>query len=107
MAALWGSWARYVYKVCLPRFVQFAVNVMGVDAAGKSEEEVAVRGIIELENFYRKIGMPTSMSELGIKPTDEQIREMAESCEKATGGSIGSAKRLYFDDMVKIYEAAR
>ena len=107
LAALWGSWARYVYKVCLPRFVQFAVNVMGVDAAGKSEEEVAVRGIIELENFYRKIGMPTSMSELGIKPTDEQIREMAESCEKATGGSIGSAKRLYFDDMVKIYEAAR
>ena len=107
LAALWGSWARYVYKVCLPRFVQFAVNVMGVDASGKSEEEVAVRGIIELENFYRKIGMPTSMSELGIKLTDEQIREMAESCEKATGGSIGSAKRLYFDDMVKIYEAAR
>ena len=107
LAALWGSWARYVYKVCLPRFVQFAVNVMGVDAAGKSDEETAIRGIIELENFYRKIGMPTSMSELGIKPTDEQIREMAESCEKATGGSIGSAKRLYFDDMVKIYEAAR
>ncbi len=107
LAALWGSWARYVYKVCLPRFVQFAVNVMGVDAAGKSDDETAIRGIIELENFYRKIGMPTSMSELGIKPTDEQIREMAESCEKATGGSIGSAKRLYFDDMVKIYEAAR
>ncbi len=29
LAAIWGSWARYVYKDCLPRFVKFAVNVMG------------------------------------------------------------------------------
>ncbi len=107
LSALWGSWARYVYKVCLPRFVKFAVNVMNVDATGLSDEEVALRGIEELEIFYRKIGMPTKISELGITLTDEQIKEMAESCEKATGGSIGSAKRIYFDDMINIYEMAR
>ncbi|MDY4068878.1 MAG: iron-containing alcohol dehydrogenase, partial [Lachnospiraceae bacterium] len=33
LAAVWGSWARYVYKECLPRFVKFAVNVMGVSPA--------------------------------------------------------------------------
>lgn len=107
LSALWGSWARYVYKVCLPRFVRFAVNVMGVDATGLSEEEVALRGIEDMEDFCRKIGMPTRIKELGIELTDAQIKEMAESCEKATGGSIGSAKRIYFDDMVKIYSAAR
>lgn len=107
LSALWGSWARYVYKVCLPRFVKFAVNVMGVDATGLSEEEVALRGIEDMEDFCRKIGMPTRIKELGIELTDAQIKEMAESCEKATGGSIGSAKRIYFDDMVNIYSAAR
>ena len=107
LAALWGSWARYVYKNCLPRFVKFAVNVMGVDAVGLSEEEVALRGIEEMEHFYRKIGMPTNLTELGVNPTYEQIQEMATSCENASNGKgIGSAKRLYLDDMAKIYEMA-
>ena len=30
LAAVWGSWARYVYKEKPERFAQFAVNVMGV-----------------------------------------------------------------------------
>ena len=30
LAALWPSWARYVYRDCLPRFVRYAVKVMGV-----------------------------------------------------------------------------
>ncbi len=107
LSAIWGSWARYVYKSCTPRFVQFATNVMEVDTIGLNDDEIALRGIEALESFYRKIGMPTNMTELGINPTDDQIQEMAESCEKATGGSIGSAKRIYFDDMIKIYEMAR
>lgn len=107
LSALWGSWARYVYKFCLPRFVKFAVNVMGVDAAGLSEDETALRGIEDMEDFCRKIGMPTRISGLGINLTDEQIKEMAESCEKSTGGSVGSAKRIYFDDMINIYSDAR
>lgn len=107
LSAIWGSWARYVYKSCLPRFVQFAVNVMEIDPAGLSDDEVALKGIEEIEAFFRKIGMPTSLHELGVTPTDEQIKDMADSCAKATGGGIGSAKRIYFDDMVKIYEAAK
>lgn len=42
LAAVWGSWARYVYQNDLPRFKKFAVNVMGVACAG-SDEEIAVR----------------------------------------------------------------
>ena len=38
LAALWPSWARYVYKDCLPRFVRFARNVMGVTTDGTDEE---------------------------------------------------------------------
>ena len=106
LAAIWGSWARYVCKDCMPRFVKFALNVMCVEPGG-SDEETAVCGIEALEAFYRSIDMPTNMKELGIAPTDAQCREMAERCEIACGGSQGSAKVLYADDMEKIYLAAR
>lgn len=106
LAAIWPSWARYVYKNCLPRFARYAVNVMQVEP-GKNEEETALRGIEAMEAFYHRIGMPINMKELGIEPTDEQILEMAESCANAAGGSQGSAKVLYQRDMVEIYRMAR
>ena len=106
LAAIWSSWARYVYKNCLPRFVRYALNVMQVEP-GETDEETALKGIAAMEDFYRSIGMPTNMRELGIEPTDEQILEMAESCAQATGGRKGSAKVLYQEDMVEIYRNAR
>ena len=106
LAAIWPSWARYVYKDCLPRFVKYAVNVMGVTPAD-SDEETARKGIEAMEAFYHRIGMPTNMRELGIEPTEEQILAMAESCAKATGGKKGSAKVLYQSDFAQIYRMAR
>mgnify|MGYP000397035570 CR=1 FL=1 len=32
------SWARYVYKDCLPRFEKFAMNVMQVDPEGTADD---------------------------------------------------------------------
>lgn len=60
-----SSWARYVYKDCLPRFVRFARNVMGVTADG-TDEEIALKGIDAMVDFYHSIGMPASFHELGI-----------------------------------------
>ena len=107
LAAIWPSWARYVYKDCMDRFVQFAVNVMGVDVGGRTPEGICEAGIAAMENFYRSIGMPTNMKELGIEPTDEQIRAMAAGAARACGGSRGTAKLLFEEDFVKIYENAR
>lgn len=106
LAAIWPSWARYVMDDCLPRFVRFAVNVMGVSAEG-TDKETALAGINAMEDFYHSIGMPTNMKELGIDPTDEQIEEMADRCLKACGGLTGSAKVLGKDDMIRIYKMAR
>lgn len=106
LAAIWGSWARYVYKECLPRFVKYALHVMQVEP-GATEEETALKGIEAMEAFYRRIGMPTNMSELGIAPTEEQIQEMAARCILACGGKKGSAKLLDQDDMAAIYRMAR
>ena len=99
LAALWPSWARYVYKDCLPRFVRFARNVMGVTADG-TDEEVALLGIDAMVDFYHSIGMPASFHELGIAPTDAQINEMARRCLEASGTALGSAKKLSLDDII-------
>ena len=103
LAAVWPSWARYVYKNCLPRFVKYAVDVMGV-TPGATDEETALAGIAAMEEFYHRIGMPINFKELGIDPTDEQIAEMAASCARACGGAKGSAKVLHQSDMEAIYK---
>ena len=106
LAAVWGSWARYVYKDCLPRFVRFAVNVMGIQEGG-SPEETALKGIEAMEDFYRSIDMPTSFDELGLDPTDEQMKTMARMCSITTNDNAGSARILHEADMLAIYEMAR
>lgn len=105
LAAVWGSWARYVYRDCLDRFVKFAVNVMGVENTG-APEDVALKGIEAMEDFYRSIQMPTCFSELGIAPTQEQLSTMAHMFHIACGGKKGTAKVLQETDFLKIYEMA-
>ena len=105
LSAVWPSWARYVYRDCLPRFVKFAHNVMNVEP-GASDEETALRGIAALEDFFRSIHMPVTLRELGVEPTEEQILAMAASCAKGAGGKKGTAKLLYQADMAEIYRMA-
>ena len=105
LAAVWGSWARYVLKNCLPRFKRFAETVMQV-APGATDEETAENGIAALEAFFRSIGMPTNLKELGVSPSEEDIRLLAHNCAIAVGGRIGSAMVLREADMANIYRMA-
>ncbi len=105
LAAIWGSWARYVCKNCLSRFKQFAVNVMGVEPVGR-DEEIALKGIEAMEDFFRRIHMPTNLRELGVSASEEDLSVMAHKCAVAVGGAKGSAKLLREADMLAIYRAA-
>ena len=51
------------------------------------------------------LGLST-MRELGIAPTEEEILAMADGCTRASGGKKGSAKVLYPEDMAAIYRMA-
>ena len=106
LAALWGSWARYVYKEIPERFHKFAVRVMGLEDTGDAEE-MAVHGIEAIEAFFREIKMPTNLRELGLTPSEEELKELAHKCSLNTGGHKGSAKVLYEADMLAIYEMAK
>ena len=74
---------------------------------GDTDEETAMRGIEAMEDFYRQIGMPISLRELGVEVREEQILQMAESCMKGAGGKKGSAKVLLKEDIAEIYRMAR
>ncbi len=106
LAAIWGSWARYVLPENPARFAKFAVNVLGVAPQG-DDTATALKGIEAMENFYRAIKMPTNLRELGIEPTEAQILELAEKCDIATRGNLGAVKHLSREDMANIYRMAK
>ena len=105
LTAVWGSWARYVMRNCMHRFVRFAMYVMQVKPC-PTDEETAIKGIEAMEDFFRSIGMPTNLSELGVSPSEDDIRLLAKNCAIATGGKIGSAMQLFESDMEAIYKMA-
>lgn len=107
LAAIWGSWARYVYKNCLPRFKRYAINVMGIALDAGSDEEIALKGIEAMEDFYREIKMPTNLRELGVEATDEDLKLMAHKCAVGVNGGKGSARFLKEEDMYEIYKMSR
>lgn len=106
LSAVWGSWARYVYKENPRRFAQFAENVFGIEKTG-TDEEMAIKGIEAMENFYKDIEMPISISETGITLSDEDVEMLAEKCSNNGTRYIGSFKKLFKEDMAKIYSMAR
>lgn len=107
LAAIWPSWARYVMDGCLDRFVQFALNVVGVDPEEHdTAEEVALAGIEGMEEFYHALEMPTNLHELGLDLTDGDLAGLAHRCAVNCGGSRGAAKILHEEDMLEIYRMA-
>ncbi len=108
LAALWPSWARYVKDKHLSRFVQFAVNVMGIENDFAHPDETAEKGIRAIEDFYRKIGMPTSIHELlGREVTDDEIEVLVDKCSRGKTITIGAMEVLGADEMRAIYRLAK
>lgn len=106
LAAVWGSWARFVCDNCLERFYRFAIEVMQVTDTG-DKKETAQKGIEAMEDFFRSIHMPTSFADMKLNPTEAEMKEMAHKCYVGTGGPFGSAKKLTEEDMLAIFEMAR
>ena len=108
LAAIWPSWARYVYKENVSRFVRFAVNVLGVPQDFTDPEGTALKGIEAMERFYHAIGMPVNIHELiGKEVSEDEIREMARKCTRGHKITQGSFKVLGSEDIESIYRMAR
>lgn len=107
LAAIWPSWARYVMKEDVSRFVRFAVNVMDVPNDYSDPEGTAIKGVEAIERFYHAIGMPINIPELiGRNVTDDEIKEMARKCTRDYTMTMGQFKKLTAEDIEKIYRMA-
>lgn len=108
LCAMWSSWARYVIDADPERFAQFGVSVFGVENDYHDPKATGLRGIEAWEQWCHSIGMPTTMHDLGLDPTDEQILAMAKGAVAARGGDhCGSFVQLHVEDIVKLLEMAR
>lgn len=107
LAAIWGSWARYVMKVQPSRFARFAVNVMGINQGGLTEKQTALEGIEAMEDYFREIQMPVNLRELGCEPTDQQIAELADHCCDGDTHTVGHFLPLHSKDVAAILTAAK
>lgn len=102
LAIVFPAWMKYVYKQDPDRFVQFAVRVFGVEQDFHNPERTILEGIRRLEDFFSRIGLPTTLAEAEI-PQDR----LAEMAEKATHGNtrtLGSFMPLGQEDVFAIYK---
>ena len=83
LAVLTPNWMEIAYKANTPMFLQFARNVMGV-TGGRDADEIVLEGINRLRRFFRELGLPGTLTELGIGP--DRLEEMA---KKTTGVAFG------------------
>lgn len=107
LAAVWGSWARYLYQdQALCRFVQFAKNVWGISGEGKSEQETALAGIEKTEEFFRSIGMPVSLSQLGVQPGEQERMELSLDATMGDTVKLTRIRPLGAKEVNEIYQMA-
>lgn len=75
---------RLIMPYGLEKFARFAVNVWGVDAAGKTSEELAIAGLDAMEAWMREIGCVMSIRELGAD--ESSLSAIADATLTMTGG---------------------
>lgn len=107
LAAVWGSWARYVMDSALPRFKKLAINVFDIKPDGLTDHDVALKGIEAMEHFFTTIDMPISISGLGINLTDDNIENLALKLSHDKTTQCGLIKKIGYQEAKDIYQMAR
>ena len=103
LAVMFPAWMRYVYTSGIDKFVQFAVRVWGISPEGE-KEEIALKGIQALQDFFASVGLPINFEQLGAKKED--IDQLVETLTVNSRGSLGNFRKLDMKDARAIYEIA-
>ena len=104
LSAVWGSWAEYLYRDCPQRFSRFARKVWSIDE--KDDIAASKKGIELTIDFFRSIGMPTSLKELGAEPDDSEITALALDATMKGTVKLSRIRPLDSEDIEKIFRLA-
>jgi alcohol dehydrogenase YqhD (iron-dependent ADH family) len=101
LAVLFPAWAKYVYKRNISRFAQFARRVWDVN---NSDDEIAARrGIEAMSEFFKALGMPTTIKEFGV-PSDASSA-LSELCTFNKTRTIKSQIELGYQEIKEIFDS--
>ena len=99
LATIAPAWMRYVYKHDIPRFVRFATEVWRVPNDPFDQEAVALEGIRRTKEFFKSLGMPVTLHDLGVCEEDMDFL-----CKNRCAGHF---VELHEEDIRKVYELAK
>ena len=83
------------------QFARWAVEVWGIDPAGKDDLAVANEGIDALASFIEEMGMPTTFAEFGTDASDEVLRAVADTAVLTPGCCKKLTRDEIFDILVE------
>lgn len=103
LAILQPHWMRLNVSVNPERFAGIATRVFGVDATGKTTEEVAHEGIDRLSAFWTSLGAPNRLADYDID--DAKFDQIVEHAME--NGPFGNFNKLQEEDVRTILQNAR
>jgi alcohol dehydrogenase YqhD (iron-dependent ADH family) len=111
LAAIWASWARYVYKDLPTRFAELGRDLFGVtynaEGGTGAAEKAALECIDRFEAFFKSLDMPIRIAGFGIDLTDEQIKALSWKCSFEGTRKLSCIRTLDVPDLEAIYKLAR
>ncbi|MBR3592990.1 MAG: iron-containing alcohol dehydrogenase [Clostridia bacterium] len=100
LAVLFPAWAKYVYTYNIPRFAQFARNVWGVNEV--DDKKAAELGIESMTEFFKSIGMPSTLREFGINL--DAIDKLTDLCTFNNTRTVDSVIKLGSKEIKDIFK---
>ena len=96
LAALFPSYAKYVYKANEERWKKFSKYLFDTDDV--------LEAISKQEDFYKSIGMPINLKELGVK--EEDLEELAYKTSRGKTRVLDGYMPLGYEEMLDILKMA-
>ena len=84
LAAVSLPYYRHIMSYGLDKFKRFGINVWGVQTDGKTDKQVALEGLSEMENWMKEIGLVMNITELGA--TEDMLDGITEGTFVMNGG---------------------
>ncbi|MBS6432025.1 MULTISPECIES: iron-containing alcohol dehydrogenase [Enterococcus] len=98
------AWMKYVSRFSPKQFVKYGIRVFEIDPVIYTEEEIIDLAIEKTKEFFVKLGMKTTLTELEID--DTHFETMADRATKGDMQTVGHLKSLNSSDIVEILKLA-
>lgn len=70
LAVVHPVYLKYICQKVPKKFVRYAQRIWHLDCVGKTEEVIALEGVEKTRAYFKSIGAPVTLQEIGISPED-------------------------------------